>query len=312
MSEIVKTEYQQSNLKFIDEVNLLMQGTLDLHVHAGPSLIPRRLDPVEAAKQAAEAGLKAILVKDHHWPLVREVYFIKKYVFQNGIDVDILSGVALNRSIGGINPHAVEAALDFGARMVWLPTISSRNHIEYHKKKLGISFPSTEKHLLEEKPIYLLDNKGNLPDELNVIMEQVRDADAVLSMGHVSVPEIFAVLDRARDMGLRRLVVNHPTFIIQATDNDIMEFVEKGAFIEFSACMTDRRSKFYFIPAIELKRLLLVGGLDSVFIGSDLGQHDTPPPVEGLMVVADALLAEGMKMGELRHIFQDNPQKIVY
>lgn len=302
------------DFKFPDEVKILMQGALDLHCHAGPSLIPRRIDAVTAARQAAEAGLSAVLVKDHHLPTVRDVHYAKEYVLKKeNLKVDLMGGIALNHTIGGLNPYAVEMALFFGAKIVYLPTVSSRSHHEHHKKEVaGAHFPATQKKLLEAEPIYLLDDRGQLPPKLSLILEQVRDANVILSMGHLSVPEIFAVLALAKEMGIHRIIIHHPTFIIEAKDSEIVDFAHKGAMIEFSACMSDPRCKFYFIPPEELHRLIKLIGLKSVFIGSDLGQHDTPPFVEGLMVVADGLLGVGMKIEELRMLFKENPSKLVH
>jgi hypothetical protein len=302
------------HLNFPDEVTRLMQGTLDLHCHAGPSLIPRRIDAVDAARQGEKAGLSAVLVKDHHLPTMRDVHYAKEYVLKKeNLKIDLVGGIALNQTVGGLNPYAVEMALFFGARIVYLPTVSSRSHHEHHKKEIaGAHFPATARTFLEPKPIYLLDEQGRLPPQLGPIMEQVRDADVILTMGHLSVPETMAVLDLAKDMRLRRIAVHHPKFIIEATDEEMVDFVRKGAMIEFSACMSDPRCKFYFISPTELNRLIRLIGVDSVFIGSDLGQHDTPPFVEGMMVVADGLMRTGMKMEELKKLFRENPAKLLY
>ena len=44
----------------------LLKGAIDLHVHAGPHLLssPRSVDPVEAAMQARDAGMAAIVFMD--------------------------------------------------------------------------------------------------------------------------------------------------------------------------------------------------------------------------------------------------------
>lgn len=299
--------------RFPDEIRSLMQGAVDLHCHAGPSLIPRRIDGVDAAIQAAEVGLSAVLIKDHHVSTARDVYYINKYLQKDHVPVTLFGGIALNHSVGGLNPHAVEAALHFDARIVYLPTVSSRSHKEHHEKAVaGAHFPATVKKLLDAEPIYLLDENGKLPPTLKPILEQVRDAEAILSTGHLSVREIRAVLDLARDMGLKRVVVNHPTFITGASDADMVEFAAKGAMIEFSACMSDPRAKFYFISFEELCRLVRLIGVQSTSIGSDLGQHDTPPFVEGMMVVADGLMGAGMVREELALLFRENPKKLLY
>lgn len=43
----------------------LLKGAIDVHVHAGPHLksSPRRVDPIEAAIQARDAGMRAIVFK---------------------------------------------------------------------------------------------------------------------------------------------------------------------------------------------------------------------------------------------------------
>ena len=43
----------------------LLEGSIDLHIHAGPDLFPRDLDESEVAQQAEEIGMRAILLKSH-------------------------------------------------------------------------------------------------------------------------------------------------------------------------------------------------------------------------------------------------------
>ena len=44
----------------------LLEGAIDIHVHATPHLpsSPRRLDPIEAAIQARDAGMRTIVLMD--------------------------------------------------------------------------------------------------------------------------------------------------------------------------------------------------------------------------------------------------------
>ena len=43
-----------------------LQGVIDLHVHAGPDVQPRKLDAVALARAARAAGMRALLLKSHH------------------------------------------------------------------------------------------------------------------------------------------------------------------------------------------------------------------------------------------------------
>jgi hypothetical protein len=48
---------------YMEEFDL--KGAIDLHFHAGPDIRERKLTYLEAAMQAKEAGMRAILIKSH-------------------------------------------------------------------------------------------------------------------------------------------------------------------------------------------------------------------------------------------------------
>ena len=58
----------------------------------------------------------------------------------------VFGGVALNQTVGGLNPYAVELALRMGGRMVWFPTLSSAAHIDHHEHH-DTGFPTSEVEL---------------------------------------------------------------------------------------------------------------------------------------------------------------------
>src|SRR5205085_6438432 len=98
-----------------DVVDRLLDGAVDLHVHPYPSPFPRRLDAAEAAQRAADAGMRAIVVKSHHHDTATDVAALKAH----GIDasgIDVYGGVALNTQVGGLNPHAVNMSLAMGGK----------------------------------------------------------------------------------------------------------------------------------------------------------------------------------------------------
>ncbi|MFN8234197.1 MAG: DUF6282 family protein, partial [Actinomycetota bacterium] len=103
-------------------------GAIDLHCHPHPDLFPRLADDLEVVQHAAGLGLRAIMVKCHSEPTVSRAYLTQKMV----PDVQVFGGIVLNRSVGGINPAAVEAALRLGGREVWMPTVDAAFHVEMH------------------------------------------------------------------------------------------------------------------------------------------------------------------------------------
>ena len=110
------------------EVSALLVGAVDLHCHSGPAAMPRILDHHEALLDCANAKFSALLYKDHFYLGVAHAMILEKLFPDTG--VKLFSGIALNNASGGINPHAVNHAINIGAKIVWLPTLSAANHIE--------------------------------------------------------------------------------------------------------------------------------------------------------------------------------------
>jgi hypothetical protein len=54
-------------------VDSLLIGAVDLHCHSGPSPMPRRITHAEAARQADEAGFRAIVAKCHYHDTVTDI-----------------------------------------------------------------------------------------------------------------------------------------------------------------------------------------------------------------------------------------------
>ncbi|MGZ4676327.1 MAG: DUF6282 family protein, partial [Acidimicrobiia bacterium] len=116
-----------------------LSGAADLHAHFGPD--PHRSRSVtglEAAEQAAAAGHAAIVLKSHDTPSAGLAAALDPIV--DGVHV--FGGICCDREVGGMNPAAVEVALRLGARIVWLPTLSSRQDFENGvAAQLGIPGP---------------------------------------------------------------------------------------------------------------------------------------------------------------------------
>src|SRR5262245_58360968 len=103
-------------------IEALLVGAIDLHCHSGPSVMPRMLNHVDAIRQAEAAGLRAILFKDHYYSVTPVVALLEETIKPK---IQLLTGVPLNNSTGGLNPYAVEHGFKLGARIVWMPTVSA-------------------------------------------------------------------------------------------------------------------------------------------------------------------------------------------
>lgn len=295
---------------FTDErIPELLVGAVDLHVHPAPSPFPRNIGIRGVADQAHAAGFRAILVKSHHHSMVTDIAAVDDAI--GGLPIPVYSGVALNNYVGGINPYAVELSLQMGGRMVWMPTVSSGQHICVHDREEHLKFPSTSITLRKTTPIAVLDDAGNLLPETREVLQLVKDADAILSTGHMSPPEITAVLRAANKMGLRRMVVNHPNFVIEANPAQAREWVELGAVVEHGLVQYDDRTTFFQWNVDTMLSFINAVGIDNTIIGSDLGQKNNPFPINAYERVLGQLLDAGVSREDVRKLVAVNTGRVL-
>ena len=59
-------------------IDKLLQGSIDMHMHHGPdtSVTGRRVDALEAAQQAEQAGMRAIVLKNHDYSTAPLAYIV--------------------------------------------------------------------------------------------------------------------------------------------------------------------------------------------------------------------------------------------
>lgn len=283
-----------------DTIERLLKGAVDLHCHSGPSVMPRDLDHIEAIEQASAAGFKAILFKDHYYSVTPVVQLLAQRYAKSG--VSLLSGIALNNAVGGLNRYAVDHTLKLGGRIVWMPTFSAANHIDCHRTdaKFHEKFPSPKEAMLAPTPLRVIDQRGKLLDEVCVILDLIADHDAVLSAGHLHISEIWPLFEAAKQRGVRRLLVNHPNYVIGATLADIRSLAAMGAYLEHSVCMYVEGSRFKFYDPATLRSLVEAGTVERTILGSDLGQSGNPLPVDGFRAVIRLCLEIGFSEEAIR------------
>jgi hypothetical protein len=285
-----------------DEVSALLVGAVDLHCHSGPAAMPRVLDHHEAMMDCAAAGFSALLYKDHYYLGVPHAVILEKLFPDSG--VRLFSGLVLNNANGGINPHAVDHAASIGARIIWMPTISAENHIAQLTGQ-GKTFPKTKRKMLEPIPLSALDASGAISDPAKACLDIIAEADIILAGGHLPAPELHLLFDEARRRGVKKMLVNHPTYVVGASDEDIRAMVAAGAYIEHSICMfADGKSK-KFEPS-DLAHLINVAGVERTILSSDLGLLDNPRPVEGFRQIVRMLLDLQFSAAEIRQLISTN------
>jgi hypothetical protein len=277
----------------VADVDELLVGAVDLHCHSGPAAMPRILDHREAMLDAERAGFRALLFKDHYYVGMPHAILLQT-LFPDE-KVRLFSGIALNNASGGINPHAVDHAVGLGAAIVWMPTLSAANHLADAGKQTK-TFPKTTRRMLPPQPLSVLDANGALTDASKQVLDIIAQADIILAGGHLSAAELAILFEEAARRGVRKLLVNHPTYVIGCTDADIRGLVGLGAFMEHSIGMFVGGKSLKFTPE-DLAHLIEVAGVERTILSSDLGLVGGPRPVEGFRAIVQILL--DLQMGEI-------------
>lgn len=292
-----------------DRIKSLLVGAIDLHCHSGPSVMPRSLTHIEALQEAAEAGMRAMLIKDHYYSATPITELLSRHYGHLGLT--LLSGVPLNNALGGFNRYAVDHGIALGARLVWMPTFTAKNHIDCNARSRG--FPHTSKPLLEPEPLTVLDADGRLIEAVKPILDMIAEHDVVLSAGHLHITEIFPLFEEAKKRGVRRLLVNHPTFLIGASHDDIRTLVGMGAYIEHSFCMfiEIRRDTAPMFPPEELRALIQAGTVERTILASDLGQAGNDRPVDGFRSLIGTCIDLGYSDADIRRMISLNAAELI-
>ena len=283
----------------------LLRGAVDLHVHSGPSIMARQLDHFEAVEQAAAAGLRGILFKDHHYSVAPFLPIMERLLGQHG--VAMYGALVLNNSCGGFNPAVVDFHLKSGARMIFMPTAHAANHIRSNHRGGKLA---SNVQLRRPTMLTVVDDRGGLRDSVKEILDMIAEHDAILSSGHLHVAEIWALFDEARARGVKRLVINHPMYGLHFTAADTRELAALGVIVEQSACLYVDSRFNTFSPA-ELRAHIEAAGVENSSIGSDLGQTDNPSPVEGLRQAMALCLALGFSEADVTTMVARNPARLV-
>ncbi len=262
-----------------DRIVRLMKGAIDPHVHSGPSIAARAIDHLELAKQASEAGMAAIVTKDHDYSGVMTAALIARH--HPELTTEVYSGIALNNVIGGLNPFAVEHTAAMGGKIVWMPTLASEHHLRWEKES-GWVHPATTTKIRPAVGIPVLDENRKVRDDAKEILDVVARTGMTLASGHLHSSETWIVFEEAKRRGVERLVFTHPEDIVDANLQDVRGIAAMGSYVEHSLCMFVEGSKFKKRSADDLRAQIEAAGVERTILCSDLGQVGTIGPIDGM------------------------------
>ena len=285
-------------------------GAYDLHVHVAPDLAPRRTDDLALARDFLSRGLAGFVLKSHYAPTAERAKVVTAAV----PGIEAFGAVCLNHGVGGLNPVAVDIAGRSGARMVWLPTVDSRNewsgeHPEMAKPPVWMEIKrDMEARNLIKSPVDVFDSDGRPLPALLECFAAVVEHHLILTTGHLSRSEINQVVPLAFAHGVKRVVITHPEFPSQnLSPSDQKALAEQGAYVEH-CFTTPYTGKCTWEAVFEG---IAGAGVEQTIISTDLGQVANPPVAEGLAVFAQMLLDHGWDEGDVKAMVVGNPSKLI-
>ena len=269
-----------------------LQGIIDIHAHVGPATdlsLPRTLDAIEATELAARHGMRAINLKQHYLETASWAYLVSRVV----PGIKVFGGIALNRSVGGLNVNAIEQVATFKGgfgRVVYMPTFES----EFYNPNSPIGVPVSK--------------NGQLLPAVFDVLKVVAKYDMALSTGHSSPAESLMIIKAAKDAGVKRIFVQHPALNrINMTVEMQKEAVKMGALLEYVLGEALGNAKDFE----HWTGLIKAVGPENVVIGTDLGQWGRSTPTDGYKVIIPRMLKAGFTQAQLDVMMKTNPARLL-
>ncbi|MGD0973218.1 MAG: DUF6282 family protein [Candidatus Korobacteraceae bacterium] len=277
----------------------LIEGSIDFHIHTGPDVFPRLVNDIEAAKQAKEAKMKAILLKNHVTGTGDRAQIASQVV-----GFPVFGGIALNLPVGGVNPQAVEMALRMGAKEVWMPTI----HAAHYLKEVD-NVPMFAKLLKSGiKGINLLNQDGSLTNGVREVLALIAQYDGIMATGHISIQEAMALVPEAKKIGVKKIVVTHPLSPMENYSiNDMKEILARGATMLEHVVNDITHQMKNPIPASKIAEAIKALGAETAIMSTDSGQVINPAPVCSMENFIREMLDHGIPEKDIMLMTRDNP-----
>jgi hypothetical protein len=314
----------------------LLKGAIDIHVHAGPHILtsPRRVDPFQAAIQARDAGMYALVFMDVFQMSNGTAWLVNRVVR----DFKTFGGLILNTVYGGMNPRAVKTALSygdgarfisFGAHSTFFQAAREGRIVDGKFISLSELFPKFKKEELSRCIRIPSETPG---PELDEILRLIASNPQIYMItGHVSVEEAIRLVNLAEEYGIRKVLVSSSVAKI-ADLKQLGHMVAKGAFIEYTlAAYTHTTSipkTHYYVEReyasidegmdegpkggvkLVAERIEALGASHCI-ISTDFGVYTLPEPVEGLREFVACLLDLGIPVDDIRKLVKTNPERLL-
>lgn len=280
-------------------------GVVDMHVHPDPDVFGRSLTDIEVATIARRKGMRGIVLKNH----VATTADRAALAMQQVPGIEVWGGIVLNNAVGGINPAAVEWMHRMSGgrgKIVWLPTFDADMHVKtlVDKNKSGITVAPN----------------GVVSPQMDEVLKIIARENLVLATGHVHAEEVIAVTKRAKELGVKNILVTHGlTNIPGLSLEQAKQVVEMGAKIEicYLQFLTGPDAQYHWmthwekVDADAVAKAVRDLGADNLVLSTDLGQQGMMTPPDGAENQVAAVIKAGVSQADVDKMMKRNPARLL-
>ncbi|MBV9582270.1 MAG: hypothetical protein JO057_27110 [Chloroflexi bacterium] len=289
----------------------LLEGAFDTHIHSAPDVLPRKFNDIELARRFKARHMAGFVLKSHYICTADRATLVNEIV----PGVQAFGAIALNNSVGGLNPLALDIAGRLGTRVCWLPSVDNANELEAiagqrdeSKLPYWMSIAREMRALGIAGSFLNVTEDGRVTDATRQCLEIIAKHDMVLATSHIRPSEVLPVVKAAQDVGVKRIVITHPEF--PTTLLSIPEQQELARYgVYFERCFTTPNTGK--ISWEQVYANIREVGPESTILATDLGQTTAPYPDEGLGMFIDRLLDNGFAEADVRGMVRDNPAQVL-
>ena len=119
-------------------------------------------------------------------------------------------------------------------------------------------------------------------------------------------------MEKALELGIKRILVNHPQFHIGASYEQMSKWAGLGAYIEMNVCVFTSGSKLGTLDDQVIAQMLKSVPLERLILDSDMGQRGNGSPVEGMYRFIHVLMERfGLSAEDIDLIAKKNPAHLL-
>jgi hypothetical protein len=313
--------YQLGSIFPDDDESSNVVDAIDLHVHAQTGTE----DPFEIAKNASRAKMGAVVFKNlsgrgPRWEACEQVVEkLKPWADAEGIaPVTCFFGQQTDPVYGGLDLGSVRNAMDHGARVIWMPVVSSAHSISrigaprralVGDFKEDVVWPLPWDEARRAGQYLLEDDEGTLKSVVKDILSLAHDRGVAVSFAHSSKPEMEALAEECERIGFRQAFIDHPYGPqIGLEFEDLAPFARAGIRFNFTY---DEISPLLGVDPQDMMHTIAQIGPEHFTLSSDGGNPLLPGAVDALSALVRYARAYGLSVEAIHTMTVENPRNVL-